>query len=316
MSSWNSKTSNNTSNSSGQNKWGTNSNSSSTGGWGANRTTSSTSSSQQTTASAWGGKQKWGNSYDSAGAWGASKNNQTSNTNQTNQNTQKTTTSFGTTRTSALSSAQGTGWGILAPQSSTTPIRTSTLTQPKLPPNAIVSHGQPFLSNDFIEKSASGKDEIVFQVRHIASVERFSGITVEMLRYFDYIQGGGIAPPPPKTETPTSTTRIGGTGLSTTSQSSMPPYQMAPWKVPEKYLEVPPIPLSTKTQVFGTLQATHLPPIPPDNDEETLISQIKIRPRGFSSKKTIMDSIQNYHGLKTATPGLTQLVARRTVGGQ
>ena len=300
---------NNTSNT--QNRWGNSSNTSNTSNtskstWGVNKP----SDTEQ--GNAYGiGRDKWNNVQNSAGTWGKVDNSKKSNVNTTKSTTDQKTTQMGFSRTN-ITTTNSTGWGVLSPpvtqqsQSRGLTMGSRTSQTVDLP----TSLGQPFLSNDVVFK-INNKDEI-FHCYHICTCERFFGISVEMLRFSDYIHAGGITYTPPKTETSNLTSNFsrttGSTFGSTTEQKIV-----SKWTIPEDKIKIEPLQSNNNNNnlsQFGTLYSSNLTLSLNNEDQYIFEEDLIINSRGFSTKKSLFDTINEYHSLKTATPGLTQLMGK------
>lgn len=176
------------------------------------------------------------------------------------------------------------------------------------------SRGQPFLQYD-INLDGPNNEPVTYSLKHICAIPRYNKYPVEMLRWFDYVIGGGITyvnPNPKDTKIgfgSTSTTNKFGTGLGAgITQKEF--IDMTPWKLDLQYIKMGTAPEDIE-HPYGTLPSTDIPqeqpPIKYEEEEE-----VKVVARGFYRSNKLFDKMRDYVG-GSHTPGLVQLVSKQYV---
>jgi len=195
-------------------------------------------------------------------------NNNSSRNNTTTQSRTGMTSSTNSYSTFKSSSTTGTAWGPAytasrgfdqsKPITSSFSSSTSRLTTQLNLPTSI---GIPYAPVPQRDITANSNVEIEFEILHISFFGMFQDLTVEQLRYYDYVMGGGINKP----NIPTSTT--GGT--TTTQVSTMqrtgfrgtqatPTKDVPPWHYDWTKKAIAPIPSESKNQPFGAIESSRL----------------------------------------------------------
>lgn len=178
----------------------------------------------------------------------------------------------------------------------------------QIPVDYKTTRGQPFLHWEFQMENAN-RELVTWFIKHIAAIPRFNPYPVEMLRWFDYIIGGGINLQNLKPADPNAKTTTFGTGTNTYKAGTTMGVQkeyvpVTPWSVPLNFMEHGKLPEEIP-QPYGALPASTLPQEPPPfkvEEEE----EIKVTARGFYKTNKLFQKMQEYTG-GSHTPGLRQL---------
>ena len=172
----------------------------------------------------------------------------------------------------------------------------------------ITSRGQPFISYPVILANKS-HEEKEYQCRHICSVPRFYDYPVEMLRYYDYVFGGGIDwVDPNPTEVKGTDQKQMGIGL----QAATVYEQISPWTLTIQELKNTDESAPDPTQPYGVLPATLLQPEPTHQDLADE-DYIPVRQRGFLVSRTLFDNMKDYAG-PSKTPGFKKVEPNHSKG--
>lgn len=181
----------------------------------------------------------------------------------------------------------------------------------------ITSRGQPF--NFFIiNMPQSNSNEIQeFNAKHICATPRYDKYPIEMLRWFDYVFGGGINyidPSMPKVADKSKTgydkSKTTGFGATAAEIIDVSPWEVDPAKIPKYVIKNPLDTSSTKTP-YGVLPPTQIPSEQKREEDESEDEEvIDIKPRGFLTARTLFDDMHLYDG-KSHTPGLVNLVPKQ-----
>ena len=166
----------------------------------------------------------------------------------------------------------------------------------------ITSQGQPFLSFP-VRILTRANEEKECESKHICSVPRFYDYPVEMLRYYDYVFGGGIdwVDPNPAVAAKKEEEKK-GFGLQGGTQYE----KYSPWKLDISDIKIDPEQAGQVSQPFGVLPAAVIQAEQSHQEIEDEEEFTPIRQRGFLVSRTLFDNMKDYSG-PSKTPGFKKV---------
>ena len=167
----------------------------------------------------------------------------------------------------------------------------------------ITSRGEPFISFPVTIETKNNEPKEMLSM-HICSVPRFYEYPVEMLRYYDYVFGGGIkwVDPNPAEPAKADATKQEGFGLQPSTQLK----NISPWTLELVHIKIDPEPAGQTIQPFGVLPATMVQTEQTHQDVQDDEDFTPIRQRGFLVSRTLFDNMKDYSG-PSRTPGFNKI---------